>query len=167
MLIIYTGNGKGKTTSAFGTMLRSMVLGKEVLLVQFMKPEKEKSILFLENAFPNFKCINYGINGFVRKNQIPKDLIMVCKYGFETLKKSYANKDLIVIDEIFAAIYFGLIDEKEVLEFTKQIKDKVDLIYTGRKASLKFMDLADIVTDMKAKKHHYDKGIKAKEGIDY
>lgn len=167
MLIINTGDGKGKTTSALGTMLRSLVLGKEVLLVQFMKPEKEKSILFLENAFSNFKCVNYGINEFVKKGQVPKDLIMICKYGFETLKKSYVDKDLIVVDEIFAAIYFELIDEKSVLEFTKQIKDKVDLIFTGRKCSHDFIDLADIVTDMRATKHHYEKGVQAKEGIDY
>jgi len=167
MLINYTGDGKGKTTSSFGIILRSLVLGKRVLLVQFMKPDKEKSILFFEGAFPKFKSINYGITGFFKKGEVPKELINICKYGFETLKTSYQDYDLIVVDELFTAIYFELLDKKDVLECLKHCIEPVDVVLTGRKCSKEFIDMADIVTEMKQIKHHYDKGIQAKQGIDF
>lgn len=167
MLIIYTGDGKGKTTGSLGVALRSLVLGKRVLLVQFMKPEKEKSILFLETAFSNFKSINFGISEFVKKGQVPNDLITICKYGFDALHTNFKNYDLIIVDELFTALYFELIDKKEVLEFIKNIKLDVDVILTGRKCSQDFIDVADIVTEMKEIKHHFKQGIQAKPGIDF
>ncbi len=167
MLIIYTGDGKGKTTSSFGVVLRSLVLGKKVLLVQFMKPDKEKSILFLESAFSNFKSINYGIIGFFKKGQAPKELINICKYGFETLKTSYKDHDLIVVDELFTALYFELLDKQEVLECLKHCIEHVDIVLTGRRCPQEFIDMADIVTEMKELKHHYKEGKQAKEGIDF
>ena len=167
MLIIYTGDGKGKTTSAIGVALRSLVLNKKVLLIQFMKPDKEKSILFLESAFSNLKVINFGLGQFIKKGDAPKELINICKYGFETLKKSYKDHDLIIADELFSALYFDLVDKKDVLDFVEKISKEVDVILTGRKASKEFIDLADIVTEMKKLKHHYEKGILAKSGIDF
>jgi len=167
MLVINTGDGKGKTSSAMGIILRTLVLGKKVLLIQFMKPDKEKSILFLESAFPNFKAISYGIGQFVKKGEVPPELINICKYGFETLQKSYKEHDLIVVDELFTALYFDLVDKKEVFSFVEKITKEIDVVLTGRRCPKEFIELADIVTDMKEVKHHYEKGMQAKEGIDY
>jgi len=167
MLVINTGDGKGKTSSAMGIILRTLVLGKKVLLIQFMKPDKEKSILFLESAFPNFKAISYGIGQFVKKGDVPIELLNICKYGFETLQKSYKEHDLIVVDELFTALYFDLVDKKEVFSFVEKITKEIDVVLTGRRCPKEFIELADIVTDMKEVKHHYEKGMQAKEGIDY
>lgn len=167
MLLIYTGEGKGKTSSSIGVILRTLSLGKRVLLIQFMKPEKEKSILFLESAFPNFKAISYGIDQFVKKGNVPPELINICKYGFETLQKSYKDHDLIVADEMFTALYFDLVDKREVFPFVEKISKEVDVVLTGRRCPKEFIDIADIVTEMKEVKHHYTIGKQAKEGIDY
>jgi cob(I)alamin adenosyltransferase len=167
MLVINTGDGKGKTCSAMGIILRTLVLGKKVLLIQFMKPEKEKSILFLESAFPNFKAISYGIGQFVKKGEVPLELMNICKYGFETLQKSYKDHDLIVADELFTALYFDLIDKKDVFAFVQKISKEIDVVLTGRRCPKEFVEIADIVSDIKEVKHHYTQGMQAKEGIDY
>jgi len=101
------------------------------------------------------------------KGQVPKELINICNAGFETLKLSYITHDLIVVDELFCALYFDLLDKNEVLDLLKKIKDEKDVILTGRKASKEFIDLADIVTEMNPVKHHYSEGKPAKEGIDF
>ncbi len=166
MLIINTGDGKGKTTSAIGIVLRSLVLNKKVLIIQFMKPQKEKSIEFLCDKFPNLVCYNHGINKFISANNVPLELTKKCQLGFEDLKANIDKFDLIFVDELFSAIYFKLLDQKEVLDFILSYKNK-DFILTGRKCPKEFIDIADIVSEMKKIKHHYDKGILAKEGIDY
>jgi len=169
MLIIYTGNGKGKTTSAFGVILRSLSLGKKVLLLQFMKPDKESAITDLEKNYTNFKSLNFGVKEFIKKGEKPKELNKICFAGFETLKNIYKDYDLIVVDEICISFYFNLLDKNEVLNFIKSVQQDgfKDFILTGRKCPKEFIDLADIVTEMKLIKHHYNLGIPAKKGIDY
>lgn len=167
MLIINTGDGKGKTTSAFGLALRSLSLNKKVLLFQFMKPKKESSVLLLEKQFPNLKALNFGTDKFIKKGELPKELVKQCAVGFETLQHIWQDYDLIIIDEVFPSLYFGLLDSDDVFEFVQKIKSDKDVVLTGRKCPQRFVELADIVTEMKNIKHHYNKGTPAKEGIDY
>lgn len=167
MLIINTGDGKGKTTSALGLILRSLALDKKVLLVQFMKPKKENSVVSLEKNYSNFKALNYGAEGFIKKGDLPKELVKQCAHGLEILQHNYSNYDLIVIDEIFPTIYFGILDSNDFLEFVQKIKSDKDVVLTGRKCPPKFIDIADVVTEMKEIKHHYSKGTPAKEGVDF
>ncbi len=167
MLIINTGEGKGKTTSALGLALRSLALDKKVLLVQFMKPKKESSVVSLEKKHSNFKALNYGTEGFIKKGDLPKDLIKRCAHGFENLQHIYSNYNLIIIDEIFPSLYFGILDSDDFFEFVQKIKLDKDIVLTGRKCPQRFIEIADIVTEMKNIKHHYDKGTPAKEGIDF
>lgn len=167
MLIVYTGDGKGKTTSSFGVILRSLVLEKKVLMIQFMKPVKEKAIEFLENSFSGFKSMNFGTTKFIKKGEKPPELFKAVHAGLETLKREYKNYDLIVIDELCVVIYFGLLDKQNCLELIKQIKEEKDIIISGRRCTKEFIDLADIATEMKLIRHHYGKGVLAKAGIDY
>jgi len=167
MLIIYTGDGKGKTSSSFGVILRTLALGKKVLLIHLIKPKKENAILDLEKHYPKFKAYNFGINKFIKKGELPQDLLNLCKAGFENLKQEYRDYDLIVIDELCVTIYFGLLDHNECYDFINKIKEEKDVILSGRKCTQDFIEIADIVTEMRAIKHHYEKGTLAKEGIDF
>lgn len=167
MLIINTGDGKGKTTSALGLALRSLASNKKVLFVQFMKLKKESSVVSLEKNYSNFKALNFGTEGFIKKGCLPKELIKQCANGFENLQHKYKDYDLIVVDEIFPTIYFGILDSDDFFEFVQKIKNEKDLVLTGRKCQQKFIEIADIVTKMKNIKHHYDKGQQARPGIDY
>jgi len=180
MLIIFTGNGKGKTTAALGIALRSLGWNKNVAIIQFIKGNKEtgewqavKSLkLKVKSRIDIFQFHdnkNYSITEKnILENQEYKES---CEKAWDFVKQIIEDKkyNLVVLDEINNAIHLKLLDEKNVLHFveTRRGVSEPDLIFTGRNASKKLIDIADLVTEMKEIKHPFKKGIKAKEGIDY
>lgn len=173
MIIIYTGNGKGKTTAAIGTVLRAIANKKKVVIVQFLKPGSSSEIKLLNNEAAR-QWNNLTIRSFGKK--APTDPRKPTKQDFELVNKAYEftnasikNKPfLIVADEILVALKFKLLKEKQVLEIIKNCKaEKIHLILTGRGATKRLKHSADIVTEMRNVKHHFDKGIKAVKGIDF
>lgn len=163
MIIVYTGDGKGKTTAALGLALRNIGHGRKVVVVQFMKHSKSGESKI---NLPNFELKQFGRDKLLTKDtveQTDKDLAM------EALEYARSAKcDLLVLDEVNVALYFGLIDEKDVLELIDEKKRQgVDVVLTGRRAPKELIERADIVTEMKKIKHAFDNGVPAREGIEW
>ncbi len=165
---VYTGNGKGKTTSAIGLGVRAAGAGLKVHMLQFMKGRRycELNILDIIN---NFTYSQYGRDEFVNKNnpeKIDVDLAQKgLKQAIELIKSN--NYDMIILDEINVAIDFNLIAIEEVIKLIKEKPEKLELILTGRYANPKIIKLADYVTEMLEIIHPYQKGIQARKGFDF
>lgn len=162
---IYTGNGKGKTTAALGLALRAMGWGMKVYIGQFMKGQKYGE---LESAkrFPELLRIEqFGKDTFIH-SATEEDRAMA-KKGLERIKRAMdEGYEIVIADEIITAVYFGLLEEEEVLELMRKKPKGVELVLTGRYATEKMIEMADLVTEMKEVKHYFQKGILARDGIE-
>ena len=162
MIIVYTGNGKGKTTAAIGAGIRAIGHGKKVVMIEFMKGQKTGE---LNLNLPNFEIYQFGTKEFVMEpTEEDKEK---AKEGLKFAEKIIENEQpfLLILDEINVAVKFGLIDPKEVIELLKKVKNHV--ILTGRYAPKEFIEIADLVTEMKEVKHPFKEGKPAVEGIDF
>jgi len=169
LVIVITGNGKGKTTSAFGQALRAVGQGYKVFMMQFMKGRDYGEYLAAEKYLPRFTIRRSGLDSFVmRDNPAPLD-IELARQGFETAKKAAASGryNMIILDEINVALDFKLIPLQDVVDLIENRPPDVDLILTGRYAPKKILQLADTVSEVKEIKHHYAAGIKDRAGIEY
>ncbi len=165
---IYTGNGKGKTTSSIGLALRAVGAGKKVYFGQFMKKGDYSEIKILKERFPEITVEQFGDNAFVHNynpTEIQKNL---AKEGFEKIKDIiFSNKyDLIIFDEICVAIFMEIIDLQQFLNILNNRNNKAEIILTGRYAHKDLIDIADLVTEMTDVKHYYNNGVMAREGIE-
>ncbi|MFX0548721.1 cob(I)yrinic acid a,c-diamide adenosyltransferase [Hathewaya histolytica] len=163
---IYTGNGKGKTTAAFGLALRASLAGKNVYIGQFVKGMKYHEVA-VENLVNNIKIEQFGNGCFISNSPTKEDISMgrnaLLKCGNILKKGEY---DLVILDEITIAIYFKLFSEEDVIEILKDKHPKVEVVLTGRYATDKLIEFSDLVTEMKEIKHYYNKGVLSREGID-
>jgi len=167
MIQIYIGDGKGKTTASLGLGLRANGANKKVLLIQFLKDGTSSEIKVIKKL-KNFDVKTFGKKGFVTKENLTKKDFDLAMQGFNFAREAIKNKkyNIIILDEINIAVYFGLLKVNDVLDLIKKTPKKVELILTGRKANKKIIELADLVTEMKEIKHYYKKN-KAREGIEY
>jgi cob(I)alamin adenosyltransferase len=166
---IYTGNGKGKTTAALGLALRAAGHKQRVYIGQFLKGHLYGELLSAKILSPYITIEQFGRSGFIHVTKDPDtEDIQKAKRGLKKCLNAMLSKKyrIIVLDEINVAVYFKLVSEKEVLEFLDQKPEEVEVILTGRYAPASFLKRADLVTEMKEKKHYYRKGVKAREGIE-
>lgn len=169
LVIVITGNGKGKTTSAFGQALRAIGQGFKVFIVQFMKGRDYGEFMAAEKYLPRLTIQRSGLDSFVmRDNPAPVD-IKLARQGFDMAKKAAASGkyNMIILDEINVAVDFKLIPLEDVINFIKNKPPALDLILTGRYAAKEIIKLADTVSEVKEIKHHYAAGIKNRAGIEY
>lgn len=169
LVIVITGNGKGKTTSAFGQALRAIGQGYKVFVLQFMKGRDYGEYLAAKKYLPRLTIRRAGLDSFVmRDNPAPED-IELARQGFEQVKAAVASDkyDMIILDEINVAVDFQLIPLDEVVALIQNKPPALDLILTGRYAAKKILKLADTVSEVKEIKHHYAAGIKDRAGIEY
>jgi cob(I)alamin adenosyltransferase len=169
LIMVFTGDGKGKTTAALGQALRALGHGKKVLVVQFMKGRKYGEVLCAEQCLPNLTFKLCGLDSFVmRGNPAPVD-VELAREGFNLGKTAIQSGDfdLVILDELNIAIDFGLIPLQDVVDALKAKAQKVDVILTGRYAPKEIIDLADTVSEVKEIKHHYSQGIKERAGIEF
>ncbi|MBN1380847.1 MAG: cob(I)yrinic acid a,c-diamide adenosyltransferase [Deltaproteobacteria bacterium] len=169
IVIVNTGNGKGKTTAAFGQALRAIGHGYKVCAIQFMKGRAYGEYQSAEKYLPNLTVHLVGLDSFVmRDNPAPVDIEMARK-GFALAQKviSSGEFDMVILDEINVAIDFKLIPLQDVIDLVNNKPPDLDLILTGRYAHPDIVKLADTVTEMKEIKHHYAAGIKDRAGIEY
>lgn len=171
LIIIHTGDGKGKTTAAMGTALRAAGHQIRSLMIQFIKGSWAYGELeAVKKLHPYFEIIPMG-KGFIRFDQggpKPEDFQAVKETWNFFLEQMHSGRyGLIILDEINYVIDYQLLPVKEVVEALKNKPAPLHLILTGRNAKPEIMDLADLVTEMKEIKHPYKKGIQAQKGIEF
>jgi cob(I)alamin adenosyltransferase len=168
VLLVITGNGKGKTTSAFGTALRALGHDFKIAIIQFMKGRIYGELEVLRDRL-GVEVWQFGRNAFVDpKNPDPRDLALA-RQGLDKAWEIVRGQqhDLLILDEIIYVASYELIPEREVLELTRARPRWMDLILTGRGASAELIELADTVSEVREIKHHYKKGIESRAGMEY
>ncbi len=169
LIMVITGNGKGKTTAAFGQALRAIGQGYKVFVLQFMKGRKYGEFIAAEKYLPNLTIRMSGLDSFVmRDNPAAIDIEMAQK-GVDAARKAIMSGkyNMVILDEINVALDFKLIKLKDVIALIKNKPRSLDLILTGRYAPKEIIKLADTVSVVEEVKHHYNAGIKDRAGIEY
>ena len=170
LILLYTGNGKGKTTAALGQVLRAAGHGFKVAIVQFIKNmENTGEIKAAKKIFADHLEIYPMGTGFTWDTKDTKELRRAAEKGWDLAREKIENGKycMVILDELTYALNYGLLDQDEIVTFLKNKPKKLHVIITGRDASDKLIDLADLVTEMKEIKHPYQKGVKATKGIEF
>ncbi len=166
---VYTGNGKGKTTASLGLALRAAGHGLKTVIIQFMKGWIDYGELRgVEMLAPHVEIHQAGRDTFVnRKDPDPED-VRLAREGWELARATIEGRhaDIVVLDEINCAVDFGLLPVGEVLEVLRRRPEGMEIVLTGRGAPPEFLDLADLVTEMREVKHYYAKGVDARVGVE-
>jgi cob(I)alamin adenosyltransferase len=166
LVLVYTGNGKGKTTASIGLGVRAVGHGKKVAMIQFMKGQNNTGELISLKKLENFTILQAGREEFIVGEADPMD-VEAALAGFEKAKEVINEVDILILDEINMAMDFGLVEIEEVENLIRNKPKKVDLILTGRNFPEELADLVDMISEVKEIKHHYNNGIMAKKGIEY
>ena len=171
LIIVHTGDGKGKTTAALGLALRAFGAGLKVLILQFIKGKKKSGELnaldVLKNFSPTIEVKQCGL-GFITKENFVEQK-KSARTALELAKTEILSGvwDLIILDEINYSVKFGLLDAEDILDLIKIRPPQLHLVFTGRDALPQLIDAADLVTEMKLIKHPFQKGISAQAGIEF
>ncbi|MDA8442632.1 MAG: cob(I)yrinic acid a,c-diamide adenosyltransferase [Peptococcaceae bacterium] len=169
LVMVYMGNGKGKTTAAFGQALRAMGHGKKVYLLQFMKGSKDYGEVRMAAQLPLMTLVQSGLPSFVVKgNPTPEDL-RLARRGLELAQAAVSSGQfgLVILDEVNIALDYELIPVEEVLYLIEHRPPGVDLVLTGRYPPRQILAVADLVSEIREVRHHFAAGIKAREGIEF
>ncbi len=171
LILVYTGDGKGKSTAAMGQVIRAAGHGFKIGWVSFFKDPP----VFHQAEFNSLQKLDIDVFFFARKHPyFYKNLSFdevrgECLKGVEFVKELFADEtwDMLVLDEINITMRDGFLKEKEILSLLEAKPKNLDLILTGRGATEKIIEKADLVSEVKNVKHHYDQGVKLREGIEY
>lgn len=166
---VYTGDGKGKTTAAFGLALRAVGRGLKVLFIQFLKgPEMTGERLAALHLEPGLEIRPVGRNGLLRPGDIREKDRILASGALESVfgEMTGGQWDVIILDEVNTACALDLIEEERVLQLMDLKPEGLELVLTGRGAPQRVMDRADLVTEMKEIKHYFRQGVPAREGIE-
>jgi cob(I)alamin adenosyltransferase len=166
---IYTGNGKGKTTAALGLAFRAAGHGLRTYVAQFLKGQPTGEIEAAKRLFPLICIEQFGREGFILVKEGPDDEdVSRARAGLEKAREAMLSGEyrIIVLDEINTAVHFKIVPEKDVLDFLDRRPAGIEVVLTGRYAPDALISRADLVTEMRAIKHYFDRGAKAREGIE-
>ena len=165
-LIVYTGEGKWKTSAAIGAVIRTLCSGGRAAMIQFMKGTMESAECGIVRNYPDITIIRAG-SGFFTDEKQRAEQAQPAQQGLLKAHEllSSGMYRLIVLDEVNNAVHHGLLDEAAVLSFAR-LRGDTHVILTGRGAPSSFIDSADIATEMRMIKHHYEQGAHAIPGID-
>ncbi|MCY3024074.1 MAG: cob(I)yrinic acid a,c-diamide adenosyltransferase [Planctomycetota bacterium] len=168
-VLLFTGDGKGKTTAAVGMGLRACGHGMRVLMLQFIKATPTGEIS-AARQLPSFEIVQTG-RGFVPPPGHPQfeEHRRAAAAGVEQAAQAVTSGryDLVILDEVCTAVSLSLLDEKRVAELAAKRPLAVTLVLTGRGATPGLMALADTVTEMRCLKHAYDSGRRAQKGVEF
>jgi len=164
---IYTGDGKGKTTAALGLALRAAGAGLNVFIAQFMKRGDYSEIEALKRFADRIAVEQFGLGRFVRGNPDPED-IAAARRGLERVRQIFAagGHQVVILDEANVAASCGLFSPVDLLDLIHAKPEGVELVLTGRNAAPEITARADLVTEMQAVKHYFQKGVQARPGIE-
>jgi cob(I)alamin adenosyltransferase len=169
LLLVHTGDGKGKSTAAFGTIIRALGWGWNVGIVQYIKGTWKTGEKEFFKRFDDLVTMKTMGDGFTWDTQDKEQDIASARKAWEESKSmmSSGDYDLVVLDELNIVLRNSYLSVEEVLEGLAARHIDTDVIVTGRTAPQALMDAADLVTEMTMVKHPFEAGIKAKQGIDY
>ena len=171
MIHVYHGDGKGKTTAAMGLALRMLAAGRRVVVVQFLKDGESGEVRLLAEHF--------GVPVFAGKasdkftwSMTSEELVATRELHDGNLASALAELEgaqegLLVLDEAVAACNHGLIEETALLDFLRRRPETLEVVLTGRDPSQHLLDAADYVTEMRKRKHPFDRGIAARRGVEF
>lgn len=186
---VYTGNGKGKTTAAFGLAFRALGWGLKVYIIQFMKMgtygENKSSEQFLDKLKVDYAGMPYFIAWeedipvedrkkvanviLCPKGKPPEDYRKKVSDAFQKMKDEVksGNWDIVIMDEVNVAIYYNLLGLNELTDFLDNRGENVEVVLTGRKMPDEVLQRASLITEMKEIRHPYSEGMPARRGVDF
>lgn len=171
LIHIYCGDGKGKTSAATGLAVRAAGCGKRVLFTRFLKNEDSGELKILD-AVPEISVVHldrsYGFFSTLSNREKEDVRQLYGQLWCDILELvSSSEYDILVMDEFMAAYRYGLIPQKEALEFLKEKPESLEVVLTGRNPDENLVELADYVSEIRKIKHPFDRGIRARKGIEY
>lgn len=166
LIIVHTGDGKGKTTAALGLAIRAFGAGLKVLILQFIKGARRSGELEALDAL-GIEVRQLGL-GFITEENFDEQK-QSARTALELARREILSGawDLVILDEINYAVKFGLLNAEDILSLIKIRPPQLHLVFTGRAALPELIDAADLVTEMKLIKHPFKQGIKAQSGIEF
>jgi cob(I)alamin adenosyltransferase len=166
---VYTGNGKGKTTASLGLALRAVGRGLRVCMIQFIKGGGQYGEhLAAEKLTPLLTIHQTGRDGWIFRDKLDPEDIRIARESLALAARALTGGeyDLVILDEINGAAWFGVITVDDILQLIKEKPVNVELVLTGRSADERVIAAADLVTEMCEIKHYYQKGVQARLGIE-
>ena len=168
MLIVNTGDGKGKSSSAFGVMLRAVARGWNVIVIQFIKSDKWQTG---EKKMAEQLGVSWvtGGDGFTWESDDMEETVQAARDAWVRAVDAIdsGDYDLVILDEATYPVTFEWLDGDAVVEVLENRPPHVNVIITGRDADQRLVDIADTVTEMRKVKHAFDEGIVARKGLDF
>jgi len=171
---VYTGSGKGKTTAAFGLALRALGRGLAVYVYQFLKPPTSPTgeAVMAERLGPRLRLVRLEEPWSIEQSNDPEQIGRMAAAIRRVLPDiraalSSGEWDVVILDEIVFCLSRGMVSEAELFELMDARDPRVELVLTGRGAPAALVDAADLVTEMVAVKHPFERGVAARAGIEY
>jgi cob(I)alamin adenosyltransferase len=164
---VYTGNGKGKTTAALGLAIRAAGAGLKVFIAQFIKMGEYSEIKALKRFNDLITLEQFGKGRFIKGKPSASD-IKAARKGVEKIKAVFMSGQykMVILEEANVACTVGLLSVENILEIMAEKPEDMELVITGRSADSRIIEKADLVTEMKEIKHYFQKGVKARIGIE-
>ena len=169
LLMVHTGKGKGKSTAAFGLVIRAMGNGMRVGVVQFVKGKWQTGERDILENFPDRVTIRTMGEGFTWDTQDRQRDIAAAKAAWQVSCEMIADEsyDLILLDELNIVLRYDYLPLAEILQALDARRDGLHVVVTGRNAKDELIEVADLVTEMLEVKHHFKAGVKAQTGIEF
>ncbi len=166
---IITGPGRGKTTAAFGLAMRAAGHGLRVCVIQFMKTGDTTGEVIAANRIRGMHVVQFGTGRWIDVKKISQDDRLAADSGMQRVEEVLSGRDcdLVVLDEINNAVAFGLVDLKGLMRLLKARRKNIEVVLTGRNAPRELVEYADYVSVIENTKHPFDKGMKARKGIEW
>jgi cob(I)alamin adenosyltransferase len=164
---VYTGNGKGKTTAAFGLALRAAGAGLRIYIAQFMKMGDYSELKALARFQELITIEQFGTGRFVRGRPAPEE-VGAARAGLTAVTHAVnsGQYDMVIVEEGNVAVSCGLLTVDNLLDLITTKPEALELVITGRSADARIIEAADLVTEMREVKHYYQKGVAARVGIE-
>ncbi len=169
LLIVHTGTGKGKSTAAFGLVLRTLGHGRRVGIVQFVKGRRTTGERMFLERFPELVTLRVMGEGFTWETQDRARDIRAARAAFDEARRMLRDPELhlLLLDELNIVLRYDYLPLDEVLEALERRRPDLHVVVTGRNAPEELIARADLVTEMKLVKHPFREGVKAQLGIEY